>query len=372
MQAYGREPASFAMLARALPRAGQRHLRNGPSGAGAEPTGLPVAPSGTGPIPSERTPAERTSAALWRRYRSPQSIIYLAFAAVVLFFVARAPAFTTLSSLENIGRQAAAITVVSVGMTIVIVCAEIDLSVGSTVSLAGMVLAVLLSHGLAWPVALLATLGVGAGIGTVNGLLTGYLGVPSFLVTLGMLETLDALAKMITGTLSVSITDPGFLQVFGNGSLLGVPIPVWWGGAVVLLGGYLLHRSLFGRWVFASGGNRTAAMYAGIRTRRVVLASFVFSGVLAAFSGILLAGRASAGDPSVGSGMELAAIAAVILGGTDLFGGRGAVLGTVVGALFIGVVGIGLILMGAGAQTQELITGLIIIGAVTVNRLGRH
>jgi ribose transport system permease protein len=163
-----------------------------------------------------------------------------------------------------------------------------------------------------------------------------------------------------------------FTDVFGARSLLYVPVPVWWALLVVLLGIYVTHRTVYGRWVYATGGNRGAATYSGIKTKKVVMIAFIISGFLAAFGGLLLAGRSAAGDPTVGVGMELSAIAAVILGGTDLFGGRGTVLGTVIGALFLGVVGIGLILLGASAQLQSLITGGIIIGAVTINRLGRR
>ncbi|MGH3434903.1 MAG: ABC transporter permease [Sciscionella sp.] len=301
-----------------------------------------------------------------------QAVVYLIFLAVVLFFVFAAPAFASLPSLANIGRQAAAITVVSVGMTVVIVCAEIDLSVGSAASLCGMLAGVFLSDGWPWPVAVLAVLGIGAAIGFINGFITAYVGVPSFLVTLGMLSVLAAVALMITNTASVPITNNGFLAVLGPLSFAAIPLPVWWGIAVVLIGIYLLHFSVFGRHVFATGGSRGAALYSGINTRKVVLASFVLCGILAAFAGLLIAGRSEAANPTVGVGMELSAIAAVILGGTDLFGGRGTVLGTVAGAIFIGVVGIGLILMGAGAQMQDLITGVIIIGAVSINKLGKR
>jgi ribose transport system permease protein len=301
-----------------------------------------------------------------------QSIVYAIFIAVIIVFAIKAPSFATLASLTNIGRQAAAVVVVSVGMTIIIVCAEIDLSVGSTVSLAGLIGALLMSKGWAWPVAVLATLGLGAAIGAVNGFLTGYIGVPSFLVTLGGLEAIGALAQMVTNTLAVPVVNTGFMAVLGPGSFLQIPLAVWWGLAVVLAGAYLLHVSVFGRWVYATGGNRNAARYSGISYRNVVLMAFVLSGVCAAFAGLLLTGRSGAGDPNVGSDMELSAIAAVILGGTDLFGGRGTILGTVIGALFIAVIGVGLILLGAGAQLQALVTGAIIVVAVTINKLGQR
>jgi ribose transport system permease protein len=302
---------------------------------------------------------------------SRQAIIYAIFIAVVIFFAVEAPSFASAASAANIGRQAAAVVVVSVGMTLVIICAEIDLSVGSTVSLTGLVGAQMLSYGWAWPLAVLATLGLGAVIGLVNGFLSGYVGVPSFLVTLGGLEAIGALAEMVTNTQPVPIANSGFLAALGPGSLLGIPLDVWWGVAVVLGAAYLLHVSVFGRWIYATGGNRGAARYSGISHRTVILVAFVLSGLCAAFAGLMLAGRSGAGDPTVGSGMELQAIAAVILGGTDLFGGRGTILGTVVGVLFIAVIGVGLILLGYGAQVQTLVTGAIIVVVVTINQFGQ-
>ena len=309
--------------------------------------------------------------ALTERFGS-QSIVYLIFLGIIAFFAVYAPSFATGGSVANIGRQTAAITIVAVGMTLVIINGEIDLSVGATVSLTGALAAVLMSNG--WPAgaAILAALAVGATIGAFNGLVTAYVGVPSFLVTLGMLEAVGAGALMLTKTVAVPITSVTFTTVFGAGSLLGIPIAVLWAALVVLAGVYVLRKTVYGRWVYATGGNRNAATYSGVDTKKVVLISFIVSGTLAALAGLLLSGRAGAGDPTVGTGMELSAIAAVILGGTDLFGGKGSGLGTVVGALFIGVVGIGLILLGANAQLQQFITGAIIIGAVAVNRLGRH
>lgn len=316
---------------------------------------------------------ERRSATWQRRLRSragSQSLVYLIFIAIIVYFAVAAPSFATTNSLANIGRQTAAIMIISVGMTLVIINAEIDLSVGSTVSMTGAVVAQLLDHN--WPVvvAVLVSLLLGVGIGVVNGFVTAYIGVPSFLVTLGMMEVLAALASMITSTVAVPITSTAFTDTFGANSIFGIPIPVYWAVLVVLVGIYLLRKTVYGRWVYATGGNRDAATFSGIRTKRVVLISFVIAGVLASLAGLLLAGRSGAGDPTVGAGLELSAIAAVILGGTDLFGGRGSVLGTVIGALFIGVVGIGLILLGANSQLQQLITGIIIIGAVAINRLG--
>jgi ribose transport system permease protein len=307
-----------------------------------------------------------------RQRITAQGIVYLMFVLTCIAFSIWAPDFATVATLQNIGRNAAPVVVISVGMTFVIITAEIDLSVASTVSLAGLLGAQVLSkHGVPWTLGLITSLGVGAGVGAFNGFLVGVLGVPSFLITLGTLEGIGAVALMVTGTLSVPITSPGFLSVFGPGSWHGLPLTVWWGIVVCVLAAYLLHGTRFGTWVRAVGDSRNAARYAGISRARVLVAVFTLSGVLAAFTGVLLAGRTTSGDPTAGTDMELTAIAAVILGGTDLFGGSGTILGTVVGALFLTAIQVGLILMGASGQLQTLVTGIIIVSVVTINSLAR-
>lgn len=301
-----------------------------------------------------------------------QGLIYLLFVCVCIGFSIWAPDFATTDSLQNILRTAAPVCVVSIGMTFVIVAAEIDLSVASTISLAGLVGAVVLGkQGVPWPLGVLTSLAIGAAVGAFNGALVGFLGVPSFLITLGSLEGVGAIALMATGTQSVPITSPGFLSVFGFGSWLGIPLTVWWGIAAIVVGAYILHGTRFGKWVYAVGDSRVAARYAGINKARVLVVVFMFSGVLAALSGVLLAGRTTAGDPTAGTDMELTAIAAVILGGTDLFGGAGTILGTVVGALFLSAIDQGLVLMGASGQVQTLVTGIIIVIIVTINSLAK-
>lgn len=308
-----------------------------------------------------------------RRQRvAAQGAIYLLFILTCIGFAIWAPDFATVTTLTNIGRDAAPVAIVSVGMTFVIIAAEIDLSVASTISLAGLLAADIMSKsGVPWTAGLVAALAIGGGVGAINGLLNGYLGVPSFLITLGTLESIGALALMVTGTLSVPITSTGFLNVFGFGSWFGLPLTVWWAILVVLLGIYVLHYTRFGEWVFAVGDSRIAARYAGISKAKVLLTVFILSGVLAAFTGVLLAGRTTSGDPTAGTDMELTAIAAVILGGTDLFGGSGTIIGTVLGALFLSAIQSGLILLGASGNLQAFVTGVIIIVVVTINSLAK-
>ena len=209
---------------------------------------------------------------------------------------------------------------------------------------------------------------MGALIGAVSGLLVTKLRIPCFLVTLGMLSIFSGLALTVTDTTPVPILDDTLSNVFWNGSVLGVQAPIAWTLVLTVTGYYMLHQMAFGRRVFATGGNPVAARFSGVRTDRVKIAAFVLSGMTASLAGLMLAARSTAGNPSLGSGLELDVIAAVIVGGTSLFGGFGSILGSVIGAIFIGILGFGLLVMGLSTSIQEVIKGLIIILAVSVNR----
>ncbi|WP_419760522.1 ABC transporter permease [Acidisoma sp.] len=295
-------------------------------------------------------------------------ITYVIFLGVTIFFAIFAPNFATMATVSAILRITAIVSVIAIGMTFVIISAEIDLSVGSVASFSGMILALLLDAGVpAWPSALL-TLAMGAAIGAINGLLVTRLRIPSFLVTLGMLSVFSGAALTVTNTMPVPIVSDGINNALWNGSFLTVASPVWWTLLVVLSGFYLLHVSLFGRRVLAVGGNALAANFSGINVNRTKVWAFVLSGTTAALAGMMLAARSTAGNPSLGSGLELDVIAAVIIGGTSLFGGYGTIIGSVIGAIFIGIIGFGLLVMGFSTSVQEIIKGAIIIFAVSVNR----
>lgn len=309
-------------------------------------------------------------ALLGRLLRPGPHVTYVIFLVIIGFFVIYAPNFASLSTVGAIGRITAVVSIMAVGMTFVIVCGEIDLSVGSHVSFAAMAVAMLLYNGVPGIVAAPAVLLLGAVIGAINGVLVTKLHIPSFLVTLGMLSVLRGLALSFTGSMPVPIVDREFVAVLAGGTLFGVPVPIWWTIATVLVGFYLLHMSVFGRRALAAGGNTIAARFSGLDTDRIRIGAFALCGVTAALAGLVLAARSAAGNPILGLGLELDVIAAVIIGGTSLFGGRGYILGSVVGAIFIGILGFGLIVMGLSTSIQEVVKGLIIIGAVSLNRRG--
>ncbi|MEU4191797.1 ABC transporter permease [Kribbella sp. NPDC026611] len=300
----------------------------------------------------------------WRRY-----VIYIAFVAIFVLFAVLLgnDGFLSSNNLLNIFRQTATITVIAVGMTYVIACAEIDLSVGSVAGLASVCSAMAIAHyGLFAGIA--AGLAVGLVVGTVNGGLVSLLGIPSFLVTLGMLGIAAGVAQWITSSAPQPILNDTFNLAFGGGDFGPVPGLLVWMAVFVLLGAVVLNRTRFGRQVLATGGSRTAADFTGINTRRIKFQVLLISATVASIGGMLYAGRLQSGRFQWGAGDELSAIAAVILGGTSLFGGRGTVVGTLFGALLIGIVNNGLILAGLDSSQQQVIRGVIIIAAVALAR----
>jgi ribose transport system permease protein len=219
-----------------------------------------------------------------------------------------------------------------------------------------------------WLVGAIAALATGAAVGLVNGLLTTWLSIPSFLITLGSLSIGRGLALLVTGTRPVNILDERYYAIFGEGSLLGIPVPIVWTIVVVVAGIVLLHYSTFGRQIYATGGNATAARYTGIDTKRVKTLCLVIAGMLAGLAALVLTARSHAARPDAGAGIELDVIAAVILGGAALAGGYGTIIGALVGSLMIGVLNNGLNLVGVDPSLQLAVKGLIIWFAVAIGR----
>jgi len=296
-------------------------------------------------------------------------VIYVAFAVLLVVFSIASPWFLSVDNFLNIGRQTALVSIIAIGMTFVIIARQIDLSVGSTLALSGMCAALAMAridnH---WIVGAVAGIGTGAVVGLINGVLTTRLAIPSFLVTLGTLSAARGLALMLTNTKAVIITNEGYFAVFGEGTLAGIPVPIAWTLLAAIGGTLLLHYSVYGRQVYAAGGNPTAARYSGIHVRRVTTIAFVLTGMLAGLAALVLSARAHAARPDVVQGMELDVIASVILGGCSLFGGRGFILGTMLGSLIIGTLNNGLVLIGVSSSLQLVIKGGIIVAAVAFTR----
>ncbi|NIH83332.1 ABC transporter permease subunit [Amycolatopsis granulosa] len=287
---------------------------------------------------------------------------------LVIVFAIAAPYFFTVPNLLDIARQIAVTAVLGAGLTFVIITAGIDLSVGSAVGVTAFVAVSLSLHGVTALVALPAALAAGVVVGLVNGVLVAGLGLAPFIVTLAALTYLRGVTYVGTGGTTLFSTDLGYAAV-GSGVVLGVPTPVLVMVAVFAIGGYLLNRTVFGRWVFAVGGNPEAARLAGIPVRRVLVWVYVLSGLCAAIGGVIASARLQSSVPDLGTGYELSAIAAVVLGGTSLMGGRGSLTGTFLGAAIMGVLVNGMTLLDVSSFYQQIIQGAVIVVAVALDRL---
>ena len=275
--------------------------------------------------------------------------------------------FLTTGNLLNVLRQYAPLLIVAVAMTFVIISAGIDLSVGSIVALVNALAAILLRDGAAWPLVVLALLALGAVIGLVQGWFAAYQEIPSFIVTLAALSGLRGLALLLTQGFSIPIPGGSGFDALGRGWVLGIPLPAVLAVVIAIVGFVVLEQTRYGRQVVAVGTNMEAARRAGMPARRVAASVFALTGIAAALAGLILAARLGSGSSNAAVGFELDVIAAVVLGGTSLFGGRGSIIGTVLGALTIAVIGNGLILSHVSPFYTQIVTGAIILGAIWLN-----
>jgi ribose transport system permease protein len=294
-------------------------------------------------------------------------VVYVAFLLILAFFAVtlRDDGFLTSDNLLNIARQTAPITVMAVGIVFVLSAGEIDLSIGSIVALAALVGAIVLRDaGLVAGVA--AGIGVGAGVGLLNGLFVTLLRLPSFLVTLATMGLVGGLARWSTDLKAVAVVDQTFTDVFGSGDVGPIPGLVIWTLAVVALGHLVYRHRRFGAHVLAIGDNPGAARVTGIHVDRVRLAVLVISGTAAGLAGLLYAGRIQGASYTLGASDLLIVIAAVVIGGTRLFGGAGSVIGALVGSLIMGMLTNGLILMGLDSNQQMVAQGLLLLIAISL------
>lgn len=314
-----------------------------------------------------RTNTKRTPPVIARDWRN--FIIYAIFLLLFVFFAVTlsGSGFLSTNNLLNIVRQTATVSIIAIGMTFVIASAEIDLSVGALAGLVSIVTAIVVAQ-FGFVPGVLAGLLTGIVVGSINGILVAYIVLPSFLVTLGTLGIAQGIALWVSNSRPQPIINSTFTSIFGTGNLGIIPSLLVWVVIIAAIGFVLLNRMTFGRHVLATGGNQLAAEYSGINTRRVKFTVFFLSGLTASLAGMLYAGRLQSGRFEWGSGDELSAIAAVVLGGTSLFGGKGAIVGTLLGALMIGMINNALILAGLESSQQLIIRGLIIIIAITIAR----
>jgi ribose transport system permease protein len=286
--------------------------------------------------------------------------------AVCIVLSIASPVFATSGNLLNVALATSVTALLAAGQTFVIILAEIDLSVGAILGFSAAITAMTLKHQ-PTAVGIAVGLAVGAVAGLVNGLLVTRTRMPSFIATLAMMSVLSGLTLQITQGNPIGVKDYDF-QNIGQARTAGIPVPVWIMVVVFLAFGALLARTRFGRYVYATGDNAEAARLSGIPTNRVKVLAFVISGALAALAGFIVTARLSTAEPTAGTGLELEAIAAVIIGGTSLAGGRGNLVGTIVGALILGVIDNGMNLLNVSPFLQSVVKGLVILFAVLLDR----
>jgi ribose transport system permease protein len=312
----------------------------------------------------------------WRKWALEYGI-YTVFILLLVVLWQLSPYFLTISNLFNIGSQISMIAVVAIGMTIVILMAEIDLSVGSVAALAGAITAGLLhSTPPGWPPGLwlIITILVGMGVGTLagfmNGLFTVWGGIPSFIVTLGTLSVGRGLVLLYTGGKPIF----GFGQEFAKiswGHVGPVPVPIIIMLSLYLLAWLFLRETQLGRYIYAIGANKYAVELAGVNYRKIKIAIFALGGTFSGFAGIMLTSRLDSAQPTAAMGWELDVIAAVVLGGSSLYGGRGSVAKTLVGAFILQIISNGLNLLNVQAYWQQIAKGSIILIALLIERILR-
>lgn len=283
--------------------------------------------------------------------------------AMTIGFALLAPNFFAISNAGNVARQVAVLGMVGAAQTVVILSGGIDLSVGSVLAVANVLMAMGLAEG-SIALGLVMALGSGLILGLINGSLIGLTRLPPFIVTLGMLSIARGLALTITDGVPIfGLPDTGFAWI-GQGYVGPVPVPVIFMIATFILLQVLLTRTRFGTSVYAIGGNEQAAVLAGIPTPRIKILIYMLSGFIAALGGVILTGRVNSGQPLLGEGLELQSVATVVIGGTYLFGGRGRLVGTLWGVVFVGILQNGLNLLGISTFIQQVVIGASIIVAV--------
>jgi ribose/xylose/arabinose/galactoside ABC-type transport system permease subunit len=303
-----------------------------------------------------------------RRRWPAQLGLAIALAALMIGLAAVKPNFLTLGNLINLVRQISINGILAVGVTYVLLTGGVDLSLGSMVALTG-VIAAMFAHPdqYGWVLPVIIGIVAGACGGAINGLLVTRGRMAPFVVTLGMMTSARGLALLLSGGRPVSNLDPAFTRI-GSGDFAGIPAPTWILLAVAAGSHVFLRNMRLGRHVYAVGGNEHAARASGVAVGWVKMVCYTICGAMAGLAGVVLASRITTGQPNAGIGYELDAIAAVVIGGTSLNGGTGSVSGTILGALLIGVINNGLDLLNVSSYYQQIIKGLIIVGAVWLDR----
>jgi len=331
------------------------------------------------PVPAEQ-PTRRWMRMLRLKGRLEDFIAQMAAAGalivVFIFLSFASPDFLTTNNLINIIEQNAVTATIALGMTFVIITAGIDLSVGSTAAMAGVVGVELIAHGMNWPLALLIAIGAGGVVGLGNGLLISVTRLNPFIATLGMMTVVRGLTDVYTNAIVVvgpaSVLGPDNFGVIGLGKVAGIPVALMILVLLSALAYFLLSRTRLGRYTYAIGSNQEAARLSGIPVRKYLLAVYVILGLLTGLAGMIAVSRLGIGEPNFGIGLELDVIAATVIGGASLFGGQGTIVGTLIGVFLIGLIRDGSVLLDINFFTQNVIIGVVIWLAVFWDQFRRR
>jgi len=302
--------------------------------------------------------------------------IVWALIALVIIMASLRSSFLNSANLLLIFKQSSITGILAVGMAIVIISGGIDLSVGSVLAVCGIVASLCTTSSRAWePLSVVPTflivLSVGAAFGAMNGFFVSYLNFPAFIVTMATLSAGRGIALVVTNGISIFNLSREFIAV-SNSAPFGIPSLVYFWLPTAVIGHFLTKKTVFGKWLYAIGGNQDAARMSGVNVKFIKMMAYVLSGICAGLTGILMSSRVTSGQPAVGDGYELDAIASCVIGGVSMAGGSGALIGTIVGVLILTVISNGFNIMGLGSNYQKILKGVIIMIAVSIDLISKR
>jgi len=300
-----------------------------------------------------------------------KNIMYMMLVVMSVVLALASDKFLTATNLLTIIKQISIQSIVAIGMTMIIITGNIDLSVGSLVALASVSCAMLMKGGVPTVISLVLTVIISGAFGLLSGGVTAKLKLHSFLVTLALMQAIRGLAQTITGGYPIAGFDKSFGEI-SSGTVFGIPLLVIYMVVFYVIFIYIMKYTEFGRSIYAIGGNEESARLSGIKVERVKTMVFVISSMLCGVAGILLTAKVRSGDPTCANAWEMDTIAGAIIGGTNMSGGEGTLGGTIIGLLFVGILSNGMVLLGVNAYMQSVIKGLVIFGAVIINSIQKR
>ncbi len=303
----------------------------------------------------------------WERLLNiDELMLIIALGVIMITMTILSEYFFTTKNVMNVLRQSSTTLIAGVGMTLLLLLGEVDLSIGSLMALSAVIMVDVLNATQSIFLGILVALAIGVVVGLINAFIVTKFKINSLIVTLGMMISLRGIAFIYTNAIAVQNTVKEFTKI-GTGYVLGIPIPVIIAAIVFAACFFILKKTAFGRYIYASGDNNKAAIASGINVKKIKIITFVMCSVFAVISGIILTGRVNSGQPNLATGFEFTVVAAVILGGTSLNGGQGTLLGTLAGVLILGVLDNGLVLNDVSSFWQDVLRGIVIILAVIID-----